>query len=101
MKRPFALVAAAVLVLAIVTVSIWSARRVATAHSAAAPEGAIPGTEIRVITPLGLPPVPVPAENPITAKKVALGHRLFYEKRLSADDTMSCASCHNPLFAFA
>ncbi len=33
--------------------------------------------------PLGLPPVPVPASNPITRDKVELGRKLFYDRRLS------------------
>lgn len=46
--------------------------------------------------PLGLPPVPVPADNPLTAEKVALGRKLFYDRRLSLNDTFSCAMCHMP-----
>ncbi len=46
--------------------------------------------------PLGLPPVPVPEDNPISAEKVALGRRLFYERRLSLNGTVSCAMCHVP-----
>jgi len=46
--------------------------------------------------PLGLPPVPVPGDNPVTAEKVSLGRKLFYDRRLSLNDTMSCAMCHVP-----
>lgn len=46
--------------------------------------------------PLGLPPVPVPADNPITAAKVELGRKLFYDRRLSFNNTFSCAMCHVP-----
>lgn len=46
--------------------------------------------------PLGLPEVPVPANNPVTPRKVALGRRLFYDRRLSLNDTFSCAMCHIP-----
>jgi cytochrome c peroxidase len=49
-----------------------------------------------VAAPLGLPPVPVPAENPITAAKIELGKRLFFDRRLSFNGTMSCAMCHVP-----
>ena len=45
---------------------------------------------------LGLPPVPVPATNPLTARKVALGRKLFFDRRLSLNDTLSCAMCHIP-----
>ena len=44
--------------------------------------------------PLGLPPVPAPANNPITAEKVQLGRKLFFDRRLSANNTVSCAMCH-------
>ncbi|MDH3830704.1 MAG: SCO family protein [Gammaproteobacteria bacterium] len=46
--------------------------------------------------PLGLPPVPVPANNPVTKEKVALGRKLFYDRRLSLNNTFSCAMCHIP-----
>lgn len=46
--------------------------------------------------PLGLPAVPVPADNPVTAAKVALGRKLFYDRRLSLNNTISCAMCHVP-----
>jgi len=42
----------------------------------------------------------VPAENPITAKKVELGRLLFFDKRLSKNNTIACASCHMPPLAF-
>jgi cytochrome c peroxidase len=45
---------------------------------------------------LGLPPIEVPADNPITPEKVALGRRLFFDRRLSPNNTMSCAMCHVP-----
>lgn len=52
----------------------------------------------------GLPdwvPLPaVPADNPMTKEKVELGRFLFYDKRLSGDGTMSCASCHEQDKAF-
>jgi cytochrome c peroxidase len=49
----------------------------------------------------GLPPVPVPEEGPITPAKVALGEKLFFDPGLSADGTISCASCHRPEQYFA
>ena len=50
---------------------------------------------------LVLPPVPVPADNPVTAETVALGRKLFYDRKLSTNDSLSCASCHNPLLGFS
>ncbi len=46
--------------------------------------------------PLGLPPVPIPADNPMTPEKVALGKRLFEDKRFSSTGKISCATCHDP-----
>jgi len=45
-------------------------------------------------TPLGLPPVPIPADNPQTPAKIALGDRLFHDKRFSADGKVACSTCH-------
>src|SRR5687768_4397014 len=52
--------------------------------------------------PLGLDVyMPIPDDNPITAPKIALGRRLFFDRRLSADRSISCASCHDPSRAFS
>ena len=42
----------------------------------------------------------VPKENPLTAKKVELGRLLFFDKRMSKNNTIACASCHIPSLAF-
>jgi cytochrome c peroxidase len=42
----------------------------------------------------------IPADNPQTPEKVALGRRLFFDPRLSADGTVACGSCHQPQRAF-
>ncbi len=47
-----------------------------------------------------LDPPPVPAANPMSAEKVELGRRLFYELNLAGPSYMSCATCHDPLKAF-
>jgi cytochrome c peroxidase len=44
--------------------------------------------------PAGVTPPVVPDDNPMSAEKVALGHQLFMDKRLSVDGTRSCYSCH-------
>lgn len=44
--------------------------------------------------PLGLKPVPWPKDNHYSASKAELGRLLYFDKRLSADGTISCASCH-------
>lgn len=51
-------------------------------------------TPYNLVIPQGFPQMPIPSDNPMTVEGVALGRRLFYEKRLSGDNTMSCASCH-------
>ena len=45
-------------------------------------------------TPLGLPDVPVPTDNPQTPQKIALGSLLFNDVRFSATGDVSCATCH-------
>lgn len=50
--------------------------------------------------PAGFPRPVIPADNPMSAAKVALGRRLFYDKRLSGNQTQSCASCHQQALAF-
>ena len=54
--------------------------------------------------PLGIPREVwayfIPKDNPITAAKVELGRKLFFDPRLSADGTISCATCHDPARAF-
>lgn len=51
--------------------------------------------------PLGLPTIPQPENNPITKAKVQLGRKLFYDRRLSLNNTFSCAMCHIPEQGFS
>ena len=53
-------------------------------------------TATNIEFPLGLPEFVTPTNNPMTDEKVALGKRLFFDKNLSYDRTVSCASCHDP-----
>ena len=46
--------------------------------------------------PKGLKSMRIPKDNPMTAAKVELGKQLYFDKRLSIDNTVSCASCHDP-----
>ena len=59
------------------------------------------GPALDIPVPLGLPKLPIPADNPPTERTVALGRKLFYDTRLSADGKLSCASCHGPATGFA
>jgi len=58
-------------------------------------------TAIELSLPLGIPSVPFPEDNPPTRERIDLGRRLFFDPRLSSDESISCASCHNPEQAFA
>ncbi|MFQ5747968.1 MAG: cytochrome-c peroxidase [Planctomycetota bacterium] len=49
---------------------------------------------------LGVPPAPIPADNPMSPEKIELGRLLFFEGRLSRDGTVSCATCHKPELAY-
>lgn len=51
--------------------------------------------------PVGFPQPQIPADNALTAERIALGKRLFYDPILSRDSTISCASCHKQSLAFA
>jgi cytochrome c peroxidase len=66
------------------------------ATAGAAGERAAAATRRVATPPLGLPAVPVPPDNPVTAAKVELGRKLFVDRRLSHNGTMSCAMCHLP-----
>jgi len=50
--------------------------------------------------PAGFPTPLVPADNPMSTPKIDLGRRLFYDTRLSANQTFACASCHQQAKAF-
>ncbi len=54
---------------------------------------AVPATSAIAQT---LPPVPVPAANPITPEKAVLGKALFWEEQLSSNGRMACGTCHLP-----
>lgn len=46
--------------------------------------------------PRGLKTMRIPGNNPLSAEKIELGKQLYFDPRLSVDDTISCASCHEP-----
>lgn len=54
-----------------------------------------------IIIPDGFPPIEFPADNAFTKERWLLGKALFYEKQLSLDSSVSCASCHSQQFAFS
>ena len=52
--------------------------------------------EYQLKIPNGLRRMRVPRDNPLTEAKIKLGKQLYFDKRLSIDNTISCASCHDP-----
>ena len=57
-------------------------------------------TELQVKLPEGLSAgidaLYIPSDNPLTRAKIELGRQLYFDKRLSSDNTVSCADCHSP-----
>jgi cytochrome c peroxidase len=62
----------------------------------AAATSALASEPFKLEPPLGLQPVPVLPNNKPTAAKIELGKQLFFDPRLSRDDSISCSSCHDP-----
>ncbi|MEW5875458.1 MAG: cytochrome c peroxidase [Candidatus Zixiibacteriota bacterium] len=79
----------------IVTAVLLGCTQARPAWEAANPIVAIPAP------PLGIEATFAELENPPTPERVRLGRWLFYDKRLSADGTISCATCHRPENAFS
>ncbi len=79
-----------------------SAKRVGPkgAPNPAADPLAQPKSLQQVGVPVDLTREAIPADNPQTSEKISLGQKLFFERRLSADGTVSCSTCHNPDLAF-
>jgi len=70
--------------------------RIVAAESPAPP---FTGVEVHSLGPQRIgspPPVPVPPNNPQTSMKIMLGKQLYFDTRLSMDNTVSCSTCHNP-----
>ena len=82
-------------------------RAVAPLTPAAAPDASAKNTQPHANSapyewhlPRGFPTPAVPADNPMSSAKVALGQRLFFDPRLSVTGKYSCASCHEPARAY-
>ncbi len=63
-------------------------------------EGETMELEDPLALPEGFPAPQIPEDNPINAAAIELGRHLFYDERLSANETQSCASCHEQRLAF-
>lgn len=60
-----------------------------------------PRSSVFAAEPVGLPPVSHPKDNLPTEEKIALGKQLYFDGRLSSDNKVSCASCHDPAKGFS
>jgi cytochrome c peroxidase len=60
-----------------------------------------PAVSLLPVLPSYFPPMPQPAHNPMTVEGITLGRMLFYDKNLSRDGSLSCASCHQQKKMFA
>lgn len=88
-----------VLLIVVIAAVVWwyRGRQLQSSMEPAKPIGA----PVSIAAPLGLPPVPIPADNPPTAETIALGRKLYYDPILSVDDTVACATCHTPDLGFS
>jgi cytochrome c peroxidase len=57
--------------------------------------------EVTLPVPDGVLPPEVPEDNPLTPAKVDLGKKLYFDRRISTDGTVACATCHDPRAGFA
>ncbi len=80
---------------------VWTAAPFLGVLTAAIVRAAGPGAALPKGLPADLWEILVPPENPVTPEKVSLGRQLYYDKRLSKDGTVSCATCHDPAKGFS
>jgi cytochrome c peroxidase len=77
-----------------------SANRVSSKLSPEAEPLAQPKSLQQVGAPVEMTRAAIPPDNPQAPEKISLGQRLFFDRRLSADGTVSCSTCHDPARAF-
>jgi cytochrome c peroxidase len=58
-------------------------------------------TPYNLVLPKGFPPMEIPENNPFTVEGIELGRKLFYDIRLSGNNTQSCADCHATIYSYA
>jgi cytochrome c peroxidase len=78
----------------------WLLVALTSGATAATPASGTQAADYTWTLPRGFPIPAVPADNPMSDAKVALGRRLFFETKLSITGTYSCASCHEPARSF-
>ena len=87
---------------AVAILSSWTATPAEAGPEVNPAASARSAAEYKLKIPFGLEEtaVVIPADNPLTIKKIELGRILFFDRRLSEDNTIACASCHLAKFAF-
>ncbi len=83
------------------TVRSVRATEIAPLPAAAGAAAPLIGTPYRFTFPRGFPMPELPTDFPLTEERVALGRVLFHDVRLSRNQSQSCATCHDPTFAFS
>ena len=61
----------------------------------------LPACTINNRHPENFPPIIHPEDNPLTEEGVELGRHLFWENKLSGNNSIACANCHLPQYAFS
>jgi cytochrome c peroxidase len=87
---------------ALMLVALCSSTAIRAGDVASTPGGSLaqPKSTRQVGFPAAATEAAIPTDNPQTPEKVALGQRLFFDARLSADGTITCSTCHDPARAF-
>lgn len=78
-----------------------SSSSIAVTSSAPTSTPTVTATSYTWQLPPGFPTPAVPEDNPMSEKKVKLGRHLFYDTRISANNTFSCGTCHQPAMGFS
>jgi len=94
---------ALLLILSVLVFGVWSSAQAIQPEKKSSPAKSLGLDRLSQQLPLGLTRdgIHIPADNPLTPEKVELGRLLFFDVRLSADDSVACATCHSPEKAFA
>ncbi len=80
---------------------IVSAPLLAADMPSSLPQDSLPAKLAVDAIPLGLEARSLPKDNPLTESRVQLGRKLFFDPILSGDNTVACATCHQPAHGFA
>lgn len=87
-----------ILVLVAIAAGLGACRKDETTTT---PETPFNPTPYNLVIPPFFPPMDIPSNNPLTVEGVKLGRFLFWEKKLSGNNTQSCGSCHLPEHGFS